>query len=205
MGQRCGILLLTLMTTRLENLHPRGDIVKTILRVIQTAGLITVALVAPNAIQLFGRAERKRKRPISRWEINRALGGLKRRGYIQYQHTRQGEQIVRLTATGIQQVAKLHLADIQIPVPKHWDGKWRLVLFDIPHAERNARTAVRRKLQELGFYQVQKSVYVHPFECYSSIKSVQDFYHVQPYLYYAVVDRLEGDKRYRYHFNLSSI
>src|SRR3989338_5822797 len=41
---------------------------------------------------------------------------------------------------------------------KHWDGYWRLIIFDIPEKERNKRQRLRNKLLELGFGMWQKSI-----------------------------------------------
>jgi phenylacetic acid degradation operon negative regulatory protein len=43
-----------------------------------------------------------------------------------------------------------------------WDGKWRLVLFDIPEREMNLRTNLRRHLLARRFGYLQNSVWVSP-------------------------------------------
>ncbi len=46
-----------------------------------------------------------------------------------------------------------------------WDGKWRVVIFDIPgHMERQ-RHAFRNKIKALGFRMIQRSVFVIPYPC----------------------------------------
>lgn len=47
---------------------------------------------------------------------------------------------------------------------KKWDGKWRIVLFDIEEKSRRIRDLFRAKLKELGFQMVQKSVYITPHD-----------------------------------------
>lgn len=44
-----------------------------------------------------------------------------------------------------------------------WDKKWRLVFFDIEEKNRGQRDLLRAKLYELGFGQLQESVYLSPF------------------------------------------
>jgi phenylacetic acid degradation operon negative regulatory protein len=46
-----------------------------------------------------------------------------------------------------------------------WDGKWRIVIFDIPQELHKNRNYFRNKLRALGFYMVQKSVFVFPYPC----------------------------------------
>ncbi len=37
--------------------------------------------------------------------------------------------------------------DMVLNRPEHWDGKWRLVIFDVPEEHKKARDALRRKLK----------------------------------------------------------
>ena len=48
---------------------------------------------------------------------------------------------------------------------KKWDKKWRVIIFDIPEELHNERNNLRRKLKSLGFYILQKSVFVFPYPC----------------------------------------
>ena len=43
-----------------------------------------------------------------------------------------------------------------------WDGRWRMVLFDLPEAEASARVRLRRFLQGCGFGFLQNSVWISP-------------------------------------------
>ena len=46
-----------------------------------------------------------------------------------------------------------------------WDKKWRIVIFDIPEELHKNRNQLRTKLKNLGFYMLQKSVFVIPYPC----------------------------------------
>lgn len=47
---------------------------------------------------------------------------------------------------------------------RRWDGRWRLVIFDIAESSRLLRDSVRRKLKELGFGRWQRSIWLTPFD-----------------------------------------
>lgn len=47
---------------------------------------------------------------------------------------------------------------------KVWDGKWRIVVFDISEKERKKRDSLRLKLVSLGFGKLQESVYITPLD-----------------------------------------
>lgn len=49
-------------------------------------------------------------------------------------------------------------------------------MFDIPQEKKISREALRGKLKELGFHQLQKSVWIYPFECRVEMELLQDFF-----------------------------
>lgn len=52
-----------------------------------------------------------------------------------------------------------------------WDGKWRLVIFDIPEKRRQARDILRSKLKEWGFVPWQKSVWACKKDCTQPLRN----------------------------------
>lgn len=70
------------------------------------------------------------------------------------------ERLYRLTWQG-----RLHALggrDPQARWSREWDGRWRLVVFDVPTAHNTHRTRLRRYLREKGFGYLQKSVWITP-------------------------------------------
>jgi phenylacetic acid degradation operon negative regulatory protein len=45
---------------------------------------------------------------------------------------------------------------------RHWDGRWRLILFDVPEVRSSARNKLRRYLQSRSFGYLQNSVWITP-------------------------------------------
>ena len=80
-------------------------------------------------------------------------------GYIE-KIIKKGEIYLRLTGEGREKIVR----DFPFIVfqKKKWDGKWRIVLFDIVELNRKKRDMLRTKLKELGFGMFQKSVYISP-------------------------------------------
>ncbi len=48
---------------------------------------------------------------------------------------------------------------------KNWDKKWRVIIFDIPEELHRKRNIFRKKLKNLDFYPLQKSVFIMPYPC----------------------------------------
>lgn len=74
------------------------------------------------------------------------------------------------------------IQNLKIEKPDRWDGLWRCAIFDIPEKQKSLRNALRAKLKELGFVQVQKSVWVCPYPCRDELKALADYYHLGNYL-----------------------
>ncbi len=162
--------------------------------------LLTAALVAPNAIQALHPFLHKRKRPKER--IRQALHGLHRRNLIAYTE-RDNKEYVHLTREGKQLFRQCQMEGFQLP-KRLWDGKWRLVFFDIPESKGNARRAFRTRLQTIGCYPLQKSILVYPHECRDEIHFVSSFFSVKPFVYYVETENLgRAEARARKFFNLS--
>ncbi len=45
---------------------------------------------------------------------------------------------------------------------RRWDGKWRMVLFDVPQSKASDRARLRRSLADRGFGYLQNSVWITP-------------------------------------------
>ncbi len=76
---------------------------------------------------------------------------------------------------------------------KKWDGKWRMLIFDVPERLRNGRNALRWKIKKLGFYELQKSVFIIPYECKKEIDFVVHYFNLKQYVYYGIFEI--GDER----------
>lgn len=51
-----------------------------------------------------------------------------------------------------------------------WDGTFRAVAFDIPEKERGKRDLVRRRLKDLGFGMLQRSLWISPYPLIANLK-----------------------------------
>lgn len=85
---------------------------------------------------------------------------------------------------------------------KTWDKKWRMVFFDVPEKDRWGRNSLRKKLKELGFYELQKSVFVFPYDCEDEIDFIIEYYKMREYVRYAVIDYIDNDAYLKGNFKL---
>lgn len=142
---------------------------------------------------------------IVRRKVKSSVQYLRRRKYITLVKNKDG---MRISATRKgEAIIKAHLArrDLLKPIerPARWDGKWRLVLFDIASDERTKRNAFRSMVRRLGAVMVQKSVWVHPFDCSEQIDLLRDaFTFSEKELRLVVADSIGDDRKYRMHFGI---
>lgn len=103
------------------------------------------------------------------------------------------ERYIELTPRGKIKLASRTLKDLKINCDQPWDRKWRIIIFDVPEIKKDKREAFRQKLELLGFYQFQKSVFVFPFECRKEIEVVSRNLFVEQYVRYIVADFFQDD------------
>ena len=84
--------------------------------------------------------------------------------------------------------------------PPRWDGKWRLITFDVPGGYNIARDRLRALLKEFDFYPLQKSVWISP--SYVSDEFWKDMfkYDLDQYCKIMLVDIIEGDRELKKYF-----
>jgi hypothetical protein len=98
---------------------------------------------------------------------------LKKKGYIKIENL-QGKQGMILTKNGIGKALK---ASFQIEgKKKRPDGKWVMVIFDVPINRRKSRDLLREILINLGYKLLQQSVWVSPYNVSSKTEELLQFY-----------------------------
>ncbi len=107
-----------------------------------------------------------------------------------------------LTNKGREKALTYNLDEMTIKEPKNWDGKWRIVLFDIPEFRRKIRDALRFHLKRMGFYEFQKSVFVHPYNCQDEIDYLIEFYDIRKFVRFIVADSIDNELHLKSYFSL---
>lgn len=83
---------------------------------------------------------------------------------------------------------------------ERWDGRWRLITFDIPVKEHRKRDLMKVLLIEFNFYILQHSVYVCPNNIAEEFWELLVEYDLDKFCKAMVVEFLEGDEGIRRHF-----
>ena len=92
--------------------------------------------------------------------------------------------------------------EIKIKKPEKWDGKWSIVVFDIPEKKKAAREALRKKLKDLKFVELQKSTFINPYECEDEVDFIVEFFQTRPYVRYIRAEYFTNEEQLKIKFGL---
>lgn len=145
---------------------------------------------------------RKEWSAINREALHQAIRKLYASKLIDARDNRDGSTTVVLTDAGKQKVLRYKIDEMRIKRPEKWDKRWRIILFDVPERMRKIRDALRHHLRQLGCYEFQKSVFVHPFECRNEIDFIIEFYHARPFVRFIVADEIDNALHLKNKFRL---
>ena len=170
-----------------------------------TGGTLSVAVVAPNALQILDKPLQKYFKTMDERarvrEYSRIINGMKQRGLVSYNYGGYKHGI-QITKKGHQRAKEITLDSMYIPIQKTWDRKWRIAMFDIPEKHKSGRDALSRSLKGLGCIQLQRSVWLHPFPFKDILIPIAVQHEVYKYVTYIETGYIENDKLIKKRFKL---
>ncbi|MEK7069956.1 MAG: CRISPR-associated endonuclease Cas2 [Patescibacteria group bacterium] len=171
-----------------------------------------ILLLASGVILGFSRSPRNYfkvlKSVAKEWkEINRnKLVRIVREFYndriVDYKENKDGSVKIVLTKEGQNKALRFKLDEMEIKKPAKWDGEWRIVIFDIPEKFKKAREALRMKLKELGFLELQKSVFVLPYECEDEINFIMEVFLIRSFVRFVRAKSFTNEEQLKIKFGL---
>ncbi len=177
----------------------RGQIQHAVLATIGVAGVLLVAMAAPNALQLLGGFGRNKYRFTN--QAKTALSRLASKRHVIFVE-KNGARYARITEAGKRAlILESHKFGL-LAVPRRWDKRWRIIIFDIPEKRRTVRDKLRMFMQSCGFYRLQDSVWVYPHDCEDLIALLKADLKIGAAALYLIVEQVENDKHLRHHFNV---
>lgn len=182
------------------------QLTKDILLYLTIAGAVAIASTSPyfllNISRSIIRNRKYFKKKLDERKIAKLLEKLRRNRLIILREE-DGKFKLELTEKGKRIIREIKFEDLKIEKPAIWDGKWRVIIFDIPDKYRKrARDALREKLKTLDFYPLQKSVWVHPYPCQKEIQFLTELFDITRYVNILVADNIYDDIKLRKYFKL---
>lgn len=139
---------------------------------------------------------------IERRALNRAINSLYISHLVSEKHDRDGTSTLVLSENGKQRALQFDIDKMEIKTPAKWDGKWRIIMFDIPEKIRKLRDSLRLHFRKIGFIELQKSAFVHPYPCNKEIEFLIEFYNARKYVRFILADEIDNELHLREKFRL---
>lgn len=142
---------------------------------------------------------------IGRKRANAVVVALERlrRGKLIELSTDDKRIVLKITSSGKDRLKKYELQHLAIAENGKWDGRWRIVLFDIPEYQKIIRDRFTRKLKALGFMMLKGGVFLHYLPCKDEIASIAEQLTIEKRIAYIEAISLGGiEKDVKVHFSL---
>ncbi len=182
--------------------------VKEILKLVGVGVFIAGSIVMPNLpLALKPLIDKQRKSEYEVWKrfnipyLKRSLHRLEKQKLVEITEE-NGMQVVKITSQGKKRLVKMALDELSVEKPRIWDGKWRLVSFDLPEKLSSTRKILVEYLKAWGFYPLHESVYLHAYSCFKQIEFLREYLGVGEYVRMFTVTEIENDKLFKDFFGV---
>ena len=128
--------------------------------------------------------------PAETYAVTRSIKNLAETGLIETLEAGQGS-FARLTQKGRQKLSSLRLDNSNSLSDPNWDGKWRIVLLDLPESRKQEREALRYLLKKAGFILLKNSAWVSPFPFEFLFENIKDDFGLTSELMIIVTNQID--------------
>jgi len=129
----------------------------------------------------------KYRRKKGRREFNNLIYYLKRKGYVKAKNL-EGKQGIMLTKLGTD---KAFMASFKLGEgKKRKDGKWLMLIFDMPKSYRKGRDLLRSILLNLGYKLFQQSVWITPYDVSEKTEKLLQMHSLDQYVRIFIIEKL---------------
>lgn len=129
----------------------------------------------------------KYRKEKNKRRFNQLIYYLKRKNYIKVKSL-EGKKAIMLTKEGISKalVSKWIFEEKK----RRKDGKWIMIVFDIPKNHPKARGLLRSILKNLGYVLFQHSVWTTPYDVSSQTESLLQMHDLEHYVKIFLIEKL---------------
>ncbi len=161
--------------------------------------------IGPITIKSFFNPKYAKKYGYSRFISNHHAYNLAAARLVEKGLIKKDKDIYCLTSKGEKEAFFCYLKEHKTLTNKDrnkWDGKWRIIFFDVPEKKRRYRDELRSMLKTIGFKEFQKSIWIYPFKVPDFLKEILWEENIKHYTRLITTDSIEYDKDLKTLFNL---
>ena len=181
--------------------------VKDVLILLGAGAFLTASLIMPGLpIVLKPFLDEKRKKEANEWKkfntwrLKQVLKRMHDQKLIEIAETKE-EHVVKISDHGKRKLLKFDIDNMELN-QKNWDGKWRIIIYDIYTSKKQERELFRKTLKKLKFLQLQKSVYLTPFKCHDEIEYLRQFCNIGKEVLILTISNIENESAYKEYFGV---
>lgn len=159
-----------------------------VLKILAVGSLVFSSMLAPGLpIAVTGVV--KAWKNFNRKDIGRIIKRLQKQQMLSIKEI-DGKTIIEITDKGKRRLLEYDFENIELKVKKR-DGKWRLIIFDIPENKKHSRDVFVRKLKQLNCIRLQDSVYVSAFPCKNEIDFLCNLLEISDFVSVVSLSKIE--------------
>lgn len=180
--------------------------IKHILTLIAKTGAVAMIIVAPKTV-LVTKELFEDKKDFGTWKrfnerlLRQNLKRLDKQRIIDIS-IKDGKKIIKISEKGKMKILAYAIGELTLKKSSSWDGKWRLVGYDIPVKKGRKDKIIKSTLKRLGFLKIQNSVYISPYPCFDEIEFLREYYFLGTNIKYFLVTKIEDQEAYKTYFGI---
>ena len=144
----------------------------------------------------------KELKKVKKKYLDRAIRRLYDSKLVEIKEDKNGNTTLVLSEEGKKKILIYNIENLKLKRQSKWDGHWRLFIFDIPEKFKRERYILSKKLKEIGMYQLQKSVYVYPFECKDELEFIIKYFGFRKDVRFILAKEIDNELHLRKIFDL---
>jgi len=125
-------------------------------------------------------------------KIKSGLRELNKQKFIKEKENYDGSILISLTEKGMLRALNVVFRNFD-KRKETWDGKWRMIAFDIPEKYRKGRNTLRYRFKMGGFYELQKSLFVYPYDCQKEVGALVKLLKLEKYVRFILSDFIDNE------------
>ncbi|OGD84517.1 hypothetical protein A3B51_02305 [Candidatus Curtissbacteria bacterium RIFCSPLOWO2_01_FULL_41_18] len=164
-------------------------------------GLPMVAKPFINAAKEANRNKRQKEwEKFNLWRLRQVVKRMQSSKLVEIKEEKS-IPIIKITQKGKQKLLRYKIDEMALD-ESSWDGKWRLIIYDVANTKRAHSEMFRTMLNKLKFLKLQRSVYLTPFKCEDEIEYLRLLFGIGNEVQILKVGSLENEMAYRRYFGI---
>ena len=184
---------------------------KEVLILLGTGAFLAASIIFPglpmaakpfiNAAKEADRNKRQKEwEKFNLWRLRQVIKRMQNSKLVEVKEEK-GVPIIKITHKGKQKLLR-YKVDEMVLDESSWDGKWRLIIYDVASTKRANSEMFRTILNKLRFLKLQRSVYLTPFKCEDEIEYLRLLFEIGNEVQILKVGSLENEAAYRRYFGI---